>query len=249
NTTTVSSAARGRIVWAFQPGINLAIGNGFSDFNFGSSNTTYASTFPNPGAGAEFSYITGEKSGGFKFIAGAAQAGTGSTNHFNDIAYARVRYKFGGAGLLSGAGGVLGNEYVGIDNHIAVGASYMNAQEGMLATNWAGETQIFGADIEGSIGSLMLGAAFSRDVDLGFNNYRVDATYFVYPWLKSTVSYANLRSGDDPVNDPTIAVGLTAHLRANALISATYTHHTKERLTDLSNTLNDTCVLGAQFAF
>ncbi|MGB7510740.1 MAG: hypothetical protein WBP54_05560 [Pelodictyon phaeoclathratiforme] len=249
NTTAVTSGARGRIVWAFQPGVNLALGNGFSDFNFGSSNTAYATTFPAPGTGAEFSYITGEKTGGLKLIAGAAQSGTGDTNHLNDVTYARVRYKIGGAGLLSGAGGVLGNEYVGVDNHVAIGASYMYAQENMLGTSWAGETQIYGADIEGSTGSLMLGAAYSRDVDLGLDNYRVEATYFLYPWLKATVNYTDLRKGDNALNDPAIAAGLTAHLRTNALLSATFTHHTRERKLVTDNTLTDTVALGAQFAF
>lgn len=247
-----NGSARGRVVWAFKPGVNFALGNGFSDFNFGSSNTTYASTFPGPGTGAEFSYITGEKSGGFKFIAGVAQNGTGATNHVNDLAYVRARYKFGGAGLLSGAGGTLGNEYVGLDNHFAIGASYMGIRDAAKLTtgSWKNETGIWGVDAEGSIGNFMLGAAYSRDVDLGFDNYRVDATYFVYPWLKSTISYANMRDGaDNADNDPTISAGLTAHLRANALISATYAYHTRDRLTPVADTTQDTFTLGAQFSF
>lgn len=255
HTTTVTSAGRGRVVWAFKPGINLALGNGFSDFNFGSQNTSYASTFPNPGTGAEFSYITGQKSGGFKFIAGLAENGTGDVNHVNDLTYARARYKIGGAGLLSGAGGTYGNEYVGIDNHFAIGASYMGIRKETLLTGssaWAGESGIWGIDAEGSIGNFMLGAAYSKDVDLGFENYRVDATYFLYPWLKSTISYANLRDGDKTANDPTLAFGLTAHLRANALVGLTYTHHTREYNLPLdakTTTFTDTVVLGAQFAF
>lgn len=252
SSTAVTSAARGRVVWAFKPGVNLALGNGFSDFNFGSANTTYAGTFPSPGTGAEFSYITGEKTGGFKFIAGVAENGTAAANHLNDIAYVRAKYKFGGAGLLSGAGGTLGNEYVGIDNHFAVGGSYMAIREHTLLTGtsaWGGETGVWGVDAEGSIGNFMLGAAYSKDVDLGFNNYRVEGTYFIYPWMKGTVNYANNRAGDATANDPTVAAGLTAHLRANALISATYTFHTKDRVTPLSDTTQDGFVLGAQFAF
>jgi len=51
-----------------------------------------------------------------KFTAGLTEAGTTTTasavssvsnaNHFDDIRYFRVKYKFGGAGLLSGAGGI-----------------------------------------------------------------------------------------------------------------------------------------------
>ncbi|NTV97735.1 MAG: hypothetical protein HGA70_01030 [Chlorobiaceae bacterium] len=252
HTTTVTSGARGRVVWAFQPGINLALGNGFSDFNFGSANTTYAGTFPNPGTGAEFSYIAGEKSGGVKVILGAAQNGTASANEVSDMLYARVKYKIGGAGLLSGAGGTLGNEYVGIDDHFAIGASYMGIRDTALLTTgaWQGETGIWGVDAEGSIGNFMLGAAYSHDVDLGFDNYRIDGTYFVYPWLKATVTYANTRDGaNNKDNDPTVAAGLTAHLRANALVSATYTWHTRDRLLPAESTTQDTFVLGAQFAF
>jgi hypothetical protein len=251
STTTLTQSLRGRVVWAFRPGVNLALGNGFSDFNFGSANTTYAGTFPNPGSGAEFNYITGEKSGGLKFIAGAAQNDVNAINQFTDMTYVRAKYKFNGAGLLSGAGGTLGNEYVGIDDHFAVGASYMSLLKNAKLTsgNWKGETGIWGIDAEGSIGNFMLGAAYSRDVDLGFNNYRIDGTYFIYPWLKGTVTYSSMRDGDAANNDPTVAAGLTAHLRANALLSATYTYHTRDRLTSASDTTQDSFVLGAQFAF
>ncbi|HWQ25841.1 MAG TPA: hypothetical protein VN367_03560 [Chlorobaculum sp.] len=252
NLTNTSTAPTGHVIWAFKPGLNVAFGNGFSDFTFGNAIQTYSSVFPAPGTGAEFTYVTGDK-GGFKLVAGLAQNGTATatvSNHIDDIRYLRAKYKFGGAGLLSGANGTYGNEYVGLDNHVALGATYVNAKKSILTSgNYSGETSVYGADITGNIGNFSLGAAYSKDEDLSLDNYRLDATYFIYPWMKATMAYANVRSGDKTVNDPTVTAGLTAHLRANALISATYVHHTRERLTSTSATLPSTFVLGAQFAF
>lgn len=255
NLTNTSTAPSGHIVWSFQPGLNLSFGNAFSDFNFGNAIQSYSSTFPTVGTSTELTYICGQ-TGGLKLTGGLAQQGTTFSNHLNDIMYIRAKYKFGGLGLLSGAGGTFGNEYVGLDNHIAIGATYMSAQKGVLTGKYLGETELYGADITGSIGNFSLGAAYSKDGDLGHNNYRVDATYFIYPWMKATLVYANLRSGDKADNTPTIAAGLTAHLRANALISATYTYNARERLTRTAtnttaslNTLPDTFALAAQFAF
>ena len=39
----------------------------------------------------------------------------------------RHRYKFGGAGLLSGAGGKYGNEFVGLDDSFNIGATVVGA--------------------------------------------------------------------------------------------------------------------------
>lgn len=255
NLNNTSTAPTGHVVWSFRPGINLSFGNAFSDFNFGNAIQSYSSTFPVVGTSTEFTYVTGQV-GGLKLTGGLAQQGTTFSNKLDDIIYVRAKYKFCGAGLLSGAGGTYGNEFVGLDNHIAVGATYMSAQKGVLTGAYLGETSIYGADITGNIGNFTCGAAVSHDDDLGHNNYRVDAGYFLYPWMKATLVYANARSGDKAVNAPTIAAGLTAHLRANALISATYTYNTRDHLTRTAtnttaslNTLPDTFALAAQFAF
>jgi hypothetical protein len=252
-----SSGATGHLIWAFKPGLNLALGNGFSDFTFGNAIQTYSSVFPSPGLGSEFTYVTGDK-GGLKILGGLAKNGSAGsasgTTDIDDIRYLRVKYKFGGAGLLSGAGGTYGNEYVGLDNHVAIGATYVNIKKGVLSNsstnvNYNGETAVYGADISGNISNFSLGAAYSRDSDLKLNNYQIDAIYFLYPWLKATLTYRNLRDGDKATNQPTYAGGVTAHLSANSYVSAVYTLQTRDRLTATSNTLPDTFALSAGFAF
>ena len=271
-----AGAARGHFVWAFQPGLNLSVGNFFSDFSFGQAITTSNSVLPTDpapnalGTGAELIY-TQER---VKFTVGLTEAATTTTatavssvtnaNHFDDIRYARVKYKFGGAGLLSGAGGTYGNEYVGLDNHIAVGASIVSLRSDIPvaaagttvfgAPHNQGETLITEVDITGNQGNFTGGAAFSRDRDLGYNNYVIQTGYFIYPWLKATVNYTSLQDG----LNPNIATGITAWLRANASLALTWTHPTREFVYTQSNpaakpasgnTAVDTVALAVGFAF
>lgn len=253
-SSTTNTALTGHVTWSFAPGVNLSFGNGFTDWTFGNAIGTYTPVFPTPGTGVEFSYIRGNN-GGFKITGGLAEAGTtAGTNKLDDIRYVRAKYKFGGAGLLSGANGTYGNEYVGLDNHFAIAAEYVSARETLFTTgNFVGARDFYGVDASGSLGNFYAGAAYSvtnspSSAD-DYDNYRVECGYFVYPWLKATVDYRNIRSGDETRNDPTIAIGATAHLRANAYITATYTAHTKERITPTSNSTQDTFLVQAGFAF
>ncbi len=251
NLSAATTAPTGHVIWAFAPGVNLSLGNGFTDFAFGSAISTYTGVFPSTtlSNGAEFTYAAGEKTGGVKIFAGLAQAGTANTNKIDDIKYVRVKYKIGGAGLLSGAGGVYGNEYVGLDNHLAIGATLVSAQKKVLTTtsavNYAGETLVYGADLTGNVGNFTGGVAVSKDQDLDLTNLRVDAGYFVYPWMKAAVVYTSLRDGENP----TLATSLTSYLRANLSLAATYTYRTKERLTPTSNTQPDTFNVQASWSF
>jgi hypothetical protein len=239
-----NGSASGHVVWSFAPGINLSFGNAFSDFNFGNQSTIYTTTFPVPGNSVEFSYIKGE-TGGIKLTAGLAQTGTAAANHFDDLRYVRAKYKIGGAGLLSGAGGTFGNEYIGLDNQLSVGASLVSARDGALTTgNYAGETMSYGVDVTGNYGNFTGGVAFSRANELDFDNYVIDGGYYVFPWLKATVRYTSIRDGENP----TLAAGITTFLRANASVAATYTHLTKETTTT-GDTTPDTFTLQAAFAF
>jgi len=148
-TTGVNTALTGHVTWSFAPGINLSFGNGFSDWTFGNSIQIYNTLYPTPGTGVEFSYIEGNN-GGLKITGGLAEAGiTAGTNKLDDIRYVRAKYKIGGAGLLSGAGGTYGNEFVGLDNHLAIGAEYVSAREQALVTaaNFTGATDFYGADV------------------------------------------------------------------------------------------------------
>jgi hypothetical protein len=246
-----NTALSGHLTWSFSPGVNLSFGNGFTDWTFGNAIGTYTTVFPSLGTGVEFSLIRGN-TGGFKLTGGLAQAGTtAGVNKLDDLRYVRAKYKFGGAGLLSGAGGTYGNEYVGLDNHFALGAEYVNASKSafITASTFTGASSFYGVDMSGSIGNFYAGAAYSASNDIDYDNYRVECGYFVYPWLKTTLDYRNLRSGDATRNDPTVALGATIHLRSNAYITATYTAHSKDRITPTSNSTQDTFAVQAGFAF
>ena len=148
-------------------------------------------------------------------------------NKLDDYRYIRVKYKLFGAGLLSGAGGTYGNEYVGLDNSLAIGASLLSARAGMLTYGGGAETLVYGVDIAGNYGSFTGGVAYSKDKDLSLNNYAVDAGYYVYPWLLARVKYTNLGVVGVDQNNPSLTPSLTAWLRANVFLQASYATFTK----------------------
>ncbi len=122
-----------RATWSFAPGVNIGFGNGFSAWTGAASPiSVYTSIFPTSGTSTELNYVTG-KEGGFNLIAGVASATTSTatipnidSNKIDDTRYVRAKYKLFGAGLLSGAGGVYGNDYIGLDNSLAIGAQPRN---------------------------------------------------------------------------------------------------------------------------
>ena len=235
--TNLSPTTNLRATWAFAPGVNLSFGQtGFSAFGgLASPVSVFTSVFPASGTGPEFNYAVG-KEGGFNFIAGLASAASSTgqldfSKKLDDTRYLRAKYKFFGAGLLSGANGTYGNEYVGLDNSLAIGASLVSARDASIfatgITPYAGETLVYGADIAGNIGSFTGGFAYSKDKDLSLNNYAVDAGYYVYPWLLARVRYANLGRPGNNNEIPTITPSVTAWLRANIFVQASYVYNTK----------------------
>jgi hypothetical protein len=248
STTTISTGTSGQLVWNFKPGVKLAFGNGFTDLSFGNqTNIGSVSTLvPAFGTGAEFVYIPQDY---VKFSAGVAQAGVATANSYADSKYFRAKYKIGGAGLLSGAGGTYGNEYVGLDNNITIGATAFQAAPGTATGNFVIGTQterfVYEADVTGSYGNLMGSFGFSRSTKLHKDNLRGDLGYFVYPWLKATASYISMQDA----LQPTLAFALTTHLRANASLTATYSHFNKEYNTAGSQTNPNTFTLAGGFAF
>ncbi len=276
---TGTTATNLRAVWAFSPGFNFSFGNsGFSAIRgLSTPISVYTNVLPGVGVGPEFNYVVG-KEGGLNVIVGASSssdAPNGSTlslagtepetlkstknltnaNKLGDIGYLRMKYKFFGAGLLSGAGGTYGNEYVGLDNSLAIGASVISARRANPFTQFGSklngnETVVYGADIAGNYGSFTGGIAYSKDGDLKLNNYAVDAGYYVYPWLLPRVTYKSLGVTGGNEN-PTIATSVTAYPGANIFVKATYTAFTKH-LSPTSNSGENnanTFVLNTGFAF
>ena len=227
-------ATTGQLVWNFKPGLKLSLGNGFTDLNFGNANTAgnafVSALVPAFGNGtgstvAELVYIPKDY---FKLSAGVGQAGTALQNSFTDSKYVRAKYKIGGAGLLSGAGGTYGNEFVGLDNNITIAGMVFGAAPGTASGNFVDnfvtERLILETDISGNYGNFTGTVGYSRSTNLGKDNYKADASYFLYPWLKASVTYTSIKQAENP----TLAFGLTTHLRANAYLTATYTRFSRQ---------------------
>jgi len=278
--STGTTTTNVRAVWAFKDGINLSFGNsGFSAWGgVASPASVFTSVVPGIGVGPELNITTGQ-TGGWNIIAGLsgnqnspnatsyslytgsggadpdkliAPANLTPNNHLDDYRYMRVKYKFFGAGLLSGAGGVYGNEYVGLDNNVAIGASFLSARQGMLSYGGGTETLVYGTDISGNYGSFTGGVAYSRDRDLSLNNYAFDGGYYFYPWLLARVRYANLGVVGVNQENPTVTPSVTAWIGANFFVQATYTIFTKNLApSTASSGINnqDTFKLNAGLAF
>jgi hypothetical protein len=238
-----AGSTTGQLVWNFKPGLKIALGNGFTDLSFGNAtnNTSFASalvpSFGNTSGSnvAELVYIPKDH---LKFTAGVGQAGNGATNSFSDLKYFRARYKMGGAGLLSGAGGTYGNEFVGLDNQVTFAAMVYSAApgtavaptapgtytSGAFATTNQAERLVWEADITGSHGNFLGGVGYSRSVNIRRNNIKAEAAYFLYPWMKGSIVYTGLNQQDAP----TLTYTLTTHVRANAYLTAAYTQNLRQ---------------------
>jgi hypothetical protein len=238
-----AGSTTGQLVWNFKPGLKIALGNGFTDLSFGNAtnNTQIASSlvpaFGNAAGSnvAELVYIPKDH---LKFTAGVGQAGNVASNSFSDLKYFRARYKMGGAGLLSGAGGTYGNEFVGLDNQVTFAAMVYSAApgtavaptapgtytSGAFATTNQAERLVWEADITGSHGNFLGGVGYSRSVNIRRNNIKAEAAYFLYPWMKGSIVYTGLNQQDAP----TLTYTLTTHVRANAYLTAAYTQNLRQ---------------------
>jgi hypothetical protein len=253
-TRNATSTGAIRATYVFSPGINLSLGNNFSAFSgLASPTSVYTNVIPTgTGTGIEFNYVKGE-SGGLNIIAGMTSRQTAqnntAANKLSDVSYMRVKYKFGGAGLLSGAGGTYGNEFVGLDDSFQIGASVVSARNTQMPT-YTGENMVYGADISGNYGNLSAGVAYSQDRDLNQSNYAVDAAYFFYPWMQARVTYISRGLANDKTN-PTIATTLTGWLRTNVFLAGKYTCFTKNENPANNDGRNnaDTFTLTAGYAF
>ncbi|MEI7824104.1 MAG: hypothetical protein WCI01_02320 [Chlorobiaceae bacterium] len=250
-----------RAVWQFSPGFNFAIGNSFSPAGNTAWNGTGAggvvnvnTVMPQPVTYAELNLTRGEVRG-FSIVAGtsmgakqtAAPGVVATKNAIDDILYVRGKLKLIGAGLLSGANGELGNSYNGLDNQLTVGAglSYAKNNSSTLVkdpvtgitpvkgftANFAGETLVYGGDIQGVYQDFLVGAAYSRDRDLKLDNFQVDAGYFIYPWLFAKVAYADIANATNyasltkrvDTHQPTIKPSISAWISPNVSLTGTYT--------------------------
>ena len=249
-----------RAVWQFSPGFNFSIGNAFSAVGWNGTGAggvaNISSVLPGPATYAELNFTRGE-TGGYSIVAGTSMAANYRTpivaadNHIDDILYLRGKVKLIGAGLLSGANGELGNAYNGLDNQLTVGAglSYANKINSYKNTgslnagastvgftgNYAGERLVYGGDVQGAYQNFLAGAAYSRDRDLKLDNYRVEAGYFIYPWLFAKVGYVDIAKANNQiatkkgadVHQPQIIPSISAWITPSVSLTGTYTIFTK----------------------
>lgn len=239
---TSKLASRVRAVWSFSPGVLVSVGNWASNISGAGSSTggtaNVSNVLPTPGTGIELSWTRGN-TGGFNVVAGVSSNTTtpGSTtvnqdtfngdSQLDDLRYVRAKYKLFGSGLLSGAGGVYGNEYNGLDNSITIGCGIMNSRQMTTATaltgNYKGESLFYGGDILATFSDFTGGVALSRDKDLRQNNFMADAGYYIYPWLYAKLRYSDVYNGNGRYHNPTYTPSITAYLRANVYLQASYT--------------------------
>lgn len=222
----------------------------------------YAAQMPNPNKGAELR-LTGAvgKGASYSIIAGVGR--NSQSNHgaapivgpdpataiqydvnnsqgggnFGDTKYARLALKVGGNGLLSGSGGKLGNNYIGLDNAVTFGFNILNSSDGAnvnAADYAAGLTNTaIGGDVRITYGNARLVGQYTRfnqvvdtstpdNLNYGKRNaVSLEGDYWVYPWLFGALRYERLK---DDLNGEyaKIIPGIGALLRPNVKIGVEY---------------------------
>jgi len=257
---TPDNTSLGRILflWNFRPGISLAAGTvGFPEqFDLVSSNAAdgpdgYAAQLPNPNKGIELR-LAGNfgKSGGYTFVAGVGRNsqtdGNSREEHdvsggsFADTKFARATVKFGGTGMMSGSGGELGNQYIGLDNSITIGANIYNSSRG---GNVNAESYTYGltktaysGDVRINYGNLRLVGQYAHFVEVidpvtgmnygSRNAVSLEGDYWVYPWLFGVFRYEHLK---DNLNGEytKLIPGIGVLLRPNVKMGIQYVAVTK----------------------
>lgn len=213
-----------QLLWSLAEGVNLAFGGvGFTElFSIISATPngegdSYAVALPSPGNGVELR-VAGGDSGGYSFIVGTGQGeGEWSDNPF-DSRFIRATYKIGGSGLLSGSGGTMGNDMIGLDNAVTLGVNYFNSESGV-----DGEKNAVGGDIMATYGSMRAIGQIGRLIDTEVTQYSAELDYFVYPWLVGVLRYEDWGvTGEDREYTSAFIPGIGAFLRANAKLGAEY---------------------------
>lgn len=235
------------LMWAFRPGLNLVLGEvGITEKMIllsarpGWKRDGYATTMPAPTRGAEIRFVgnTGE-CGGYSLSAGIGRNSTENAEengNIGDSKFVRATWKIGGNGLLSGTGGTMGNNYIGLDNGVTLGVNYFHSSKGGATATGEGlgglTKTAYSADIEATYGSMRLLAQYARFNDIRDENdttinygkrnaYSLEGDYWFYPWLVGVIRYEYLNddfNGEMRKIIPAVAV----MLRPNAKIGIEY---------------------------
>ncbi|MEI6638384.1 MAG: hypothetical protein FDX02_06015 [Chlorobium sp.] len=265
---TSQLTSNARVVYRLAHGFKFAMGTQFSAIGWngvGAGGVVNVSgLLPSPSNYAELQLTRGE-TGGYSVVAGssvdlppgqitnASTAALSTAGNIDNHVYLRAKVKLVGAGMLSGANGTLGNSYNGLDNQVTLGFGLSSAKnKAIFGGAYAGETLVYGADIQAVHNNSLVGVAVSRDKDFGLNNVKAEAGYFVYPWLFAKVSYTDIANTGYTVaaptgtavgrHRPTVVPSLVAWVAPNVSVTATYTRYTKEwreNVATLAESLNN----------
>ncbi len=215
-----------QLLWSLDEGVHLAFGGiGFTELFTVISSTpngegdAYAVALPSPGSGVELR-IAGGDEGGYSLtigVGGGEADDDGWSDSPVDSRYARATYKIGGAGLLSGSGGTMGNGFIGLDNAITLGANFFSSSNGV-----EGNKSAFGGDVMVTYGSLRAIGQVGRLVDTEITQVSGELDYFLYPWLVGIFRYEDWGEEGDRGYKSAAIPGIGAFLRANAKLGAEY---------------------------
>lgn len=268
------------LLWAFRPGLNLVLGEvGFTEkmtliaARPGWKRDGYATTMPSTTRGVELRFAgnTGE-SGGYSLVAGIgknAEENPEDAGGFADSKFVRATWKIGGNGLLSGVGGTLGNNYIGLDNSITFGVNYYNSKSGgrVLSQEYEDRPDFDGkipgkintaysADVEANYGSFRFLGQYARaneviegGVDYGEREaYSLEGDYWIYPWLVGVVRYEHMK---DNLNGETnkLIPGVAALLRPNVKLGIEYVLVTKDTHPNPADEAVESLAVFAQVGF
>ncbi|MCW8795989.1 MAG: hypothetical protein OQK67_02885 [Chlorobium sp.] len=179
---------------------------------------SYAVKLPSPGKALELRIAGGEKKGGYSLIAGVGRGEAEWSEEPFDSRYVRATYKICGTGLLSGTGCGLGNDMIGMDNAVTIGANYFNSHEGVEGTKNA-----YGGDITATYGSVRAIAQIGRLIEADVTQYSAELDYFFYPWLVGVVRFEDWDvPGDERTYTSAIIPGFAAFIRANAKLGSEF---------------------------
>ena len=256
-----------QLIWTFKPGLALAFGTvGFPEqFDMVSTHSGldpdgFAAQMPNPNKGAELRFVGNlGTTGGYSLLVGVGRnsqtdggahepEGGAPGGNFADTKYARATLKIGGNGLLSGAGGELGNRYIGMDDSVTFGVNYYNSskggnvnaadyQFGLTKTAYSGDVKI----CYGNLRAIGQYARFNNVYDYlgtGLNTGKrnavsIEGDYWIYPWLFGAVRYEH--SKDNLNGEYTkIIPGIGALLRPNFKVGLEYVDVTKNTFNPLA---------------
>jgi hypothetical protein len=259
------AASLGRLVmvWAFQPGLNFALGDvGFPEIfttvsaRASGDKDSYSTSLPNPNRGLELR-LAGDTGtcGGYSLLAGVGRQsppghdaeGVERTGSLTDTRYARGTLKLGGNGLLSGVGGTIGINEIGLDNSVTFGANVYNSDKGGEPASADFREGVvvgrcktaYSGDITANYGHFRAVAQYAKfnevlegGVDYGQRNaLSLEGTYWVYPWLYGVLRYERIQ---DNLNGKVskIIPGVAALLRPNAKIGLEYVTVTKDAIAE-----------------